>query len=562
MSQFELPPEEIDYLRSLPDGEALAFLDCLGRKDPDARDWLLAAMMDRAGREGPTEDETDYGSPRQNLLKYCPHTPWPKQQAVLDLRAREIFFGGAKGPGKTDLLLMGALRYVHVPGYAALIIRRDLERLKLPGAIFDRAKAWWAKTDVQWSGYTAIFPSGATIQFGYMNNPDSRFRYQGGEYCLICWDELTEFPLSDNESNPYLYMFGMNRRVECEKHQDESDPDCYQCRIAGELTRVPLQVISASNPGGESHVWVKDRFITQEAQDALKDGEYHDIYWVEDGERCFVPALIRDNPALNAERYERESLAHLPPVTRRRYMAGDWTIQENALIDPTWVRRYYWRGDFLVLARPDLEGVISRVHVGECARFATIDTAGTSEQMAQEKKGKPASWSVCSTWLWYAKLRFLILLNCWRKRVAYVALKTEVAQELRERGVRTVLVEGAHFGPALCPELASMGFDARITGPMLEGQKPSTKDSAKYERAVAADLFGKFERGEIWLPDVTQVPGAASWLGPVESELFAWQGQEEETADVIDTFSYASAHVKNQGQAWGGVLRHALPNGR
>ena len=41
---------------------------------------------------------------------------------------------GAAGGGKSSALLMGALQFVEVPGYAAIIFRRTLADLKLPGA--------------------------------------------------------------------------------------------------------------------------------------------------------------------------------------------------------------------------------------------------------------------------------------------------------------------------------------------------------------------------------------------------------------------------------------------
>src|SRR5436190_24236070 len=57
--------------------------------------------------------------PPAPLEAYVPHLPWPKQRAFLQLDCREAFFGGAAAGGKSEALLMAALQYVDVPGYAA-----------------------------------------------------------------------------------------------------------------------------------------------------------------------------------------------------------------------------------------------------------------------------------------------------------------------------------------------------------------------------------------------------------------------------------------------------------
>ena len=55
----------------------------------------------------------------------APHTPTERQREFLAATELELFFGGAAGGGKSVALLMGALQYVDVPGYAALILRKD-----------------------------------------------------------------------------------------------------------------------------------------------------------------------------------------------------------------------------------------------------------------------------------------------------------------------------------------------------------------------------------------------------------------------------------------------------
>ena len=57
---------------------------------------------------------------------------------------------------------MAALQYVHIPGYSALILRRDYPRLALPNSIMDRARQWLYRTDAVWN----CADQGLSVPFG------------------------------------------------------------------------------------------------------------------------------------------------------------------------------------------------------------------------------------------------------------------------------------------------------------------------------------------------------------------------------------------------------------
>ena len=228
------------------------------------------------------------------MTPYIPHTPTPKQSAFMLLDSREAFYGGAAGGGKSDALLMSALQYVDIQGYSAILFRKSYADLTKPGALMDRAKEWLLPhKNVRWDDKEKKFTflqEGtkvpiSTLQFGYLENPNDRFNYQGGEYQFIGFDELTHI-----SKVCYLYMFSRLRRLKGVK--------------------IPLRVRGASNPPeDDSGNWVRDRFIVEGPSKG----------------RIFIPAGLDDNPYLDKAEYE-QTLEELDPVSRQRLRDGNWDI--------------------------------------------------------------------------------------------------------------------------------------------------------------------------------------------------------------------------------------------
>jgi len=216
---------------------------------------------------------------------FIPVTPTEKQLEFLSCFNKEILYGGAAGGGKSAALLMAALMFVTVPEYRALLLRRTYADLSLPGALIDLSKEWLEETDAHWNEIHKQwkFPSGATLNFGYLDNEKAKYRYLGAQFHFVGFDELTQFTASQ-----YLYLFSRNRKI---KGVD-----------------IPLRFRTASNPGGMGHEWVKQRFITERKQG-----------------RLFIPAKLFDNPHLDQESYEK-NLNELDPVTRKQLKDGDWNV--------------------------------------------------------------------------------------------------------------------------------------------------------------------------------------------------------------------------------------------
>lgn len=225
----------------------------------------------------------DYLEPKAS--PHCPEEPSLTQKVFLRTYALEALFGGAAGGGKSSALLMAALQYVDVPSYSAILFRRTYADLALPGALMDRFLMWIGQEeDVRWNAnsYTASFPSGARIAFGYLNNAQDYLRYKGAEFQFIGMDEVTEIREAD-----YRYLFSRLRRP-----------------ASGPLSKVPLRMRCASNPAPN---WVRQRFIVEGKTE----------------QRVFVPSFLSDNPGIDSVSY-RQSLQALDPIERRRLEEGDW----------------------------------------------------------------------------------------------------------------------------------------------------------------------------------------------------------------------------------------------
>ncbi len=443
--------------------------------------------------------------PRWN--KYCPHEPWPRQWDFLDVTQVEALYGGAAAGGKSEALLMAALQYVHVPGYSALILRKDLARLRLAGGLLDRAAQWFTPTAATWNERKEwwSFPTSgrpATISFGYLAHPGDKYRYGSSEYQLIAFDELTEF-----EEEDYLFLFSRLRRTE--------------------NLPVPLRMRAATNPGGPGHAWVKQRFVTDTQPSA--DG----ILWYKE-DRAFVPARIRDNPAVPAEEYLR-SLSHLPPIARARLLDGDWSVQEEGLLRLEWLRRFRASSSEqrLTLLKPS-GASLAEVAAGDCIRVATIDPAGTSQDKVRQRRGQTASHSVIQVWdMFYQPWAGMALRHTWRRQVGFDQLCHAIAHVYESWKPSGIWIENEKLGHATVDVLRSK----------LPIQTIATGGKDKVARA--ARLIHMLEQGQVFLPQA-----GPAWLDPLEQEWLSWTGHPNDAADQIDPAAYAAqlfARYENRG---------------
>lgn len=241
--------------------------------------------------------------------------PQPKQVRFMERSEYEALYGGAAGGGKSDALLVEALRQVEIPDYRGIIFRKTYPQLS---ELIDRSRALYTlaypKARYNDSKHYWAFPSGAKIYFGAMQHSKDKTNYQGKRYDFVGFDELTHFTWEE-----YSYMFSRNRPSKSPRSSRRTI--CY--------------IRATTNPGGVGHGWVKSRFIdaavpgetvVENVEVRLPDVSVTTIR----RDRVFIPATIFDNQALlDEDPNYLGSLALLPEKERNALLYGDWDTFEG-----------------------------------------------------------------------------------------------------------------------------------------------------------------------------------------------------------------------------------------
>ena len=180
--------------------------------------------------------------------------PQPAQKALLACPVFEVFFGGARGGGKTDGMLGEWASHADLHGKNAvgLMVRRErvqlLETIERSRQIYGPVGARYNDQDKMWR-----WPNGARLRFAYLERDADADVYQGHSYTRVYVEELGTFPSASpgdtlgawsgqaNADVGYLSLFAMPLI---------SDSDC-----DGEhnfpLLRIYVESISRRSRGGD-----------------------------------------------------------------------------------------------------------------------------------------------------------------------------------------------------------------------------------------------------------------------------------------------------------------------
>lgn len=235
--------------------------------------------------------------------------PGPQSSAITARWCDELFFGGARGGGKSDFLLGDYLQGVDIGSpWRGIIFRKttlELEELQI------RATELYPQYGAVYKVQSSVnfpftncwyFPSGATLKMRYLEHERDADGYQGHQYTWIGFDELTNHATSK----------GYDKLKACLRN-----PHGIQGRIR-----------ASGNPGGKGHIWVKARFIDV----APPYTPYIDL--VTGLTRMYIPSKLSDNNYLRSNKqYIGAIKASGSAELVRAWLDGDWDIVAGAYFD-------------------------------------------------------------------------------------------------------------------------------------------------------------------------------------------------------------------------------------
>jgi len=237
------------------------------------------------------------------------------QTALLECPVFEVFYGGARGGGKTEASIGDWLEHSSTYGEAAigLFVRRKLiqlaEVIARTKQIFPKLGAKFNEQKKEW-----VMPGGGRLKFAYLERDSDAEEYQGHNYTRLYVEEVTNFP----SSGPIDKLRATLRSG------------------AG----VPVGMRLTGNPGGPGHNWVKRRYIDPnpagyqiitEDEEIVIDGIKRTV----SVDRVFIPSKLGDNMLLlrNDPTYVLRLRQSGSEQLVKAWLEGNWDIVDGAFFD-------------------------------------------------------------------------------------------------------------------------------------------------------------------------------------------------------------------------------------
>jgi hypothetical protein len=363
--------------------------------------------------------------------------PGPQSMALTN-QADILFFGGAAGGGKSDLLLGAALSQHQ----RSIIFRREYPQLK---GLEDRAREI-VRDRGQYNGTDKIWrlSRGRQLEFGAVQNLGDEQRYQGRPHDLKGFDEITHF-----HEQQFRFLAGWLRtttpgqrcRIICTGNPPVSAEGDWVIKFWG-----PWLDPQHPNPAAPGELrW----YTTIDGEDKeVESGEsfQHNGELLVPKSRTFIPALVDDNPYLLESGY-RATLQSLPEPLRSKMLYGDFSAGREddpyQVIPTAWVvlAQERWRQR----SAPELPMTTLGVDVARGGKDSTVITPRHGNWFGEQKvfpgTSTPDGPSVAA--LVFSAMKGKPAIN-----VDVIGVGTSVYDTLKQRGIAAVPMNGAEQSKA------------------------------------------------------------------------------------------------------------------
>lgn len=296
---------------------------------------LLAEILERFDALPPDQQD----QLKKEVLEATADMPWvfnpgPQRDAYY-CEADELFYGGAAGSGKTDLIVGLALSHKK-----SRIFRRHFKDFDGVGGIAPRmAEIRGTRDGYDSQKHIWRMGDGREMELAAFQNEKEAEDYQGRPADLYCYDEITQF-----EEKLYRFLMtwnrsttpGQRRRVVCTGNPPVTAEGRWVIKYWA-----PWLDPTFPNPAKPGELrWV----TTINGEDVWVDGP--DMIEV-DGEmvkprsRTFIPGTLNDNPDLADDGEYAAQLAGLPEPYRSAFKKGDFNagLEDHAfqVIPTAWI---------------------------------------------------------------------------------------------------------------------------------------------------------------------------------------------------------------------------------
>lgn len=218
-----------------------------------------------------------------------------------------MFFGGARGGGKTDGMLGEFVSHQDQYGEHcnAIMFRRERTQLvdtiersrqlfKPLGAVFHEQEKLWR------------FPNGSRFQFAYLDRDSDADAYQGRSHTRVYIEEIGTFP----SPSPIFKLMATLRSGH----------------------GIPCGFRATGNPGGPGHQWVRARYIDPAPLGWRTISETYVNPWTKESvkrDRIYIPSKLQDNRYLGSEYVANLQMVGNAQLVRA-WLEGDWSVIEGA----------------------------------------------------------------------------------------------------------------------------------------------------------------------------------------------------------------------------------------